>query len=153
VTKMFRLCGDTNPVAAVTSGLAALNGQKISGIAQKFCESQGDDGQFTTVSAVVNAFVEYIGDEYDKAHQNVDDMFRSDLDFLIGGFGRQDAFPSVYRVNLKRPRDQRISPLYGPGQGFSERSGLAWAGQADGVERLLFGVDSLLRQSVDQAAR
>jgi hypothetical protein len=137
----------------VTSGLAAVNEQKISGIAKSFSETKGSDGQFTTVSAVVNAFVEHIGDEYEKAHQSVEEMFRGDLDFLIGGFGRQDAFPSVYRVNLKRPKDKRISPLYGPGQGFSGRTGLAWAGQADAVERLLFGVDSLLRQAVDRSIR
>jgi hypothetical protein len=153
VTKMFRLCADPNPVAAVTSGLAALNEQKISGFVKKFSEAQGSAGQFTTVSAVVNAFVEYIGDEYEKAHENVQDAFRSDLDFLIGGFGREDAFPSVYRVNLNRPKDKRLSSVYGPGQGFSGRTGLVWAGQADGVERLLFGVDSLLRRSVDAAAR
>jgi hypothetical protein len=151
VTKMFRLCDDTNPVAAITSGLATVSEQKISGIAKRFLERGG--GPFTTVGAVVNAFAEYIGDEYDRALQNVEPQFRNDLDFLIGGFGREEGFPCVYRVNLRRPREQRISPVYGPGQGFSERTGLAWAGQADGVERLLFGVDSLLRQSVTQAAR
>ena len=149
VTKMFRLCDDENPVAAVTAGLAKLNDRPISSLANDFAKTVGD---CSTVISVVEKFVEFMSGHYDAHYKALDapPEFRDDVEFLIGGFGRGDDFPSLYRVNLINESDKKIQALYGSGVGFKDKSGVAWAGQADGVQRLLFGYDNPLRGVVEE---
>lgn len=151
VTKMFRLCGNVNPVAGVTSGLAKLSGRNIFAIANEFSRAIPQN-PYTTVEAVVTAFVGHIGGIYDQHYEATGEPpeFRDDVEFLIGGFGQQDNFPSLYRINLAEPPAERIRKVYGDGEGFSDRTGASWAGQADGVERLLFGYDRPLRFSIER---
>lgn len=148
VTKMFRLCGDDNPVAAVTAGLAKLNDRPISSLANDFAKQLLP---CDTVLSVVERFVETMSAHYDQHNQatNTHVDFREDVEFLIGGFGRNDTFPSLYRVNLIDAPDARIKPLYGSGVGFKDKTGGAWAGQADGVQRLLFGYDDPVRRTIE----
>ena len=79
--------------------------------------------------------------------------FREDIEFLIGGFGDEENVPSLYRVNLRDEPPIRIKPLYGVGPGFGDKTGVAWAGQSDGVQRLLFGYDRPLRLSIERGLR
>ena len=152
VTKMFCLCAiDTNPVAGVTSGLAHLNNRSISAIAGSFASSIANQN-FTTVRAVVEKFVEYLAVEYETHNNGIPPSLRDDVEFLIGGFGASEQFPSLYRVNLIKPADSRIAPLYGEGAGFTGRSGIAWSGSADGVQRLILGYDLPLQRQVQLQA-
>lgn len=151
VTKMFQLCGDENPVAAVTAGLAKLNDRPISALANDFSKQIAAPGSNDSVIGVVEKFVEFISGHYETHHQAIGGppQFREDVEFLIGGFGKNDNFPSLYRVNLIDKADKRIKPLYGSGAGFEDKTGAAWAGYADGVQRLLFGFDIPLRGKVE----
>lgn len=153
VTKMFELCGaGQNPCAAVTAGMASLNGRNIASIAGQFRGLAAPGGQYGSIEAVANAFVEHVGAQYDAHYAATGDPpeFRNDVEFLIGGFGQGDNFPSLFRVNLVHPADTRISKVYGTGEGFSSRTGVAWAGQADGIERVLFGYDRPLRAAIER---
>lgn len=151
VTKMFRLCEDRNPVAGVTAGLAQLQRRNISAIAGEFGRVKPPQPH-TTVEAVVNAFVAHVGAIYDQhyAGSELPPALRDDVEFLIGGFGSNDAFPSLYRVNLNNQPGELIRRVYGEGEGFGGRTGISWAGQSDGVERLLFGYDHPLRASIER---
>ena len=151
VTKMFRLCSDENPVAAVTAGLAKLNDRPISALANDFSKQMVVNGA-DSVIAVVEKFVEFMSQHYDTHNKAIGapEQFRDDVEFLVGGFGKNDDFPSLYRVNLIAQADKRIKPLYGSGIGFKDKTGAAWAGQADGVHRLVFGYDSPLRLDVEK---
>jgi len=148
VTKMFRLCGDENPVAAVTAGLAKLNDRPISSLANDFSKQLKD---CDSVLSVVEKFVDTMGAHYDQHNKimNTPPGLREDVEFLIGGFGKSDDFPSLYRVNLIDAVDKRIKPLYGSGIGFKDKTGAAWAGQADSVQRLLFGWDDPVKQYIE----
>jgi hypothetical protein len=66
-------------------------------------------------------------------------------EFLIGGFGRDDDFPSVYRVFIK---ENRVLKQLGVG-GSVGITGIAWNGQSDGVERFLRGYDDAVKRSVE----
>ena len=151
VTKMFRLCSDANPVAGVTSGLAQLGRRNIFAIASEFARIR-PDAPYATVDAVVNAFVRYMGAIYDQhyAGSELPPALRDDVEFLVGGFGPNDHFPSLYRVNLVNQPGQQIRKVYGEGEGFGGRTGISWAGQSDGVERLLFGYDQPVRTMVER---
>jgi len=151
VTKMFRLCGDENPVAAVTAGLAKLNDRPISALANEFSKQMAANANDNdTIIGVVEKFVEFMRGHYDTHNQTIPEGFREDVEFLIGGFGKNDSFPSLYRVNLRDQPDKRIKPLYGSGIGFKDKTGAAWAGQADSVQRLLFGYDHPLRGNINE---
>lgn len=159
VTKMFRLCGDDNPVAGTTAGLAALGGKSISNLVSDYCR-QHHNAQHVTVRSVVEEFSSFMREKYDE-HYRMDGTpqeYQWDVEFLIGGQGSSEPFPSLYRVNLKSADgNAKIWPLYGSDFGL-QRTGVAWAGQSDAVERLIFGADRhvqhLIEQTVtDQLAR
>lgn len=139
VTKMFRLSTGHVEVAAITAGLAKLNEQTIRGIAVEFSHQKREE---KTVHEVATNFLAFIKAKFDAhcAESQTPHEFQSDIEFLLGGFGIDDRFPSLYRLRVK---DNYIECVYEKG-----KSGLAWAGQADGVERLIFGVDSQLRSHI-----
>src|SRR5262249_39721568 len=69
------------------------------------------------------------------------EQFREGPEFLVGGFGTIDAFPSLYRVNVQENSCQL--------ECAEGRCGAAWGGQADAVQRLLHGYDMLIRREID----
>lgn len=154
VTKMFALCGDHNPVAATTAGLAALNGKNIANLVLEFrrlfpCEDH------QTVRQVASDFCNFMSEQYEQhfANDPTPVTFRPDVEFLVGGYGSSEAFPSLYRINLKNPIESRLTPQNGVGEEFSLGPGITWAGQADAVERLLFGYDQRLKTAIHTAAQ
>lgn len=149
-TKMFQLCRRAGlPIAAVTSGLAHLGGRPLSAHAYDFVRDH-PDGEGETVLDTVEAFATYMSDRFERhwAAANVPPALRRDIEFLVGGIGPHDAFPSLYRINLLKPDDQRIQPQYVDGH-----TGLAWGGQSDGVQRLMYGYDVPLWRAIEGAAQ
>ncbi len=63
------------------------------------------------------------------------------MNFLVGGYGRDDAFPSLYRVKIK---DNSIHAEREKGA-----TGLSWEGQSDSVERLIRGYDGNLTSAIE----
>jgi len=139
VTKMFRLSTGHVEVAATTAGLAKLNEQTIRGIAVEFSHQQHNE---VSVKEVATNFLSFIKAKFDAhcAESQTPSEFQGDIEFLLGGFGENDSFPSLYRIKVK---ENFLECVYENG-----KSGLAWAGQSDGVERLIFGVDSQMRSQI-----
>ena len=145
VTKMFEIHPNPSPVAAVTSGLAKLNERTISSIAADFFQKQsGREPKLVSVRSISNAFLRYMRKEYETHYKNtnIPEQLRTGPEFLVGGIGRDDKFPSLYRLRVRENRLEDTNMKDGKG-------GLAWAGQSDGVERLAIGCDSPLRDMVE----
>jgi hypothetical protein len=68
-------------------------------------------------------------------------QFRDDLNFLVGGYGRDDALPSLYRIKVK---ENTITADWKTGQ-----SGVSWDGQSDSIERLIMGYDGTLKNGIE----
>lgn len=143
VIKMFELCGGPARVAGTTAGLAILNGRSMASFASQFRNELAATGGCERFEEVVKRFLEFMRREYDKnyAADAIPEEYRSDVEFLIGGYGKDDHFPSLYRVRLQGNRYEKI---YADGE-----SGIGWAGQSDGVARLIFGYDQRLRFRVN----
>jgi hypothetical protein len=148
VQKMFPLCDGTKQnethVAAVTAGLAKLQERTMSSLAAEFRKTmQGPKKRpkHTTVKDVADAFLAYMRQKYGAHYVETGDPveFQEEIEFLVGGYGNGDSFPSLYRVRVK---ENNSEPLYA--ENFKDKSGLAWAGQADSVQRLLRGCDTPL---------
>ena len=145
VTKMFGLHKGKCPVVAVTAGLAKFNdGRTIKSIAEEFADKQTARAKpFVNVEAVANEFLRFLRKAYEKHYRgsNLPQQYREELNFLVGGYGRDDAFPSLYRVKIK---DNSVKPEYVGG-----KTGLSWEGQSDSVERLIRGYDGNLRARIE----
>ncbi|AIO82963.1 Uncharacterised protein [Burkholderia pseudomallei] len=139
VTKMFSISHGGVEAAAVTSGLATLAGSTIHSHAEDFL-SRGDAAE--TVAGVAEAFLHHMRQLYERDMEaySLPLGYQPELEFLVGGYDATSAFPSTFRIKVK---DNTCTLIYGDG-----KSGLSWAGQADGVERLLFGIDSQLRSRI-----
>ena len=145
VTKIFPLCNTAGThVAATTAGLAALGGRSMEDLAGEF-RSEVDKlngAGCDTVQGVAERFATFLRGHYD-AHYGADpipDSFKDDIEFLVGGYGGADHFASIWRINML---PNTVVEVYKSGA-----FGCAWAGQSDGVGRLVFGCDSRLKRQL-----
>jgi hypothetical protein len=149
VTKMFALHkGDRTPVAAVTAGLAKLNDRTMNSYAQEFFADHGNEfSQLQSVQDVANSFLAFMRARYDEhyAGSAVPPDYQDGPLYLVGGYGRTDQLPSLYRVNVQRNTARVQYP--------AGRFGIAWEGQSDAVERVIRGYDSAVRQSIEHEVK
>lgn len=145
VTKMFPIQTEGACVAATTAGFARLNDRTMSSFAAEFMEKQQKlTRPRVNVKAIANDFLTFIRKEYDLFYHgtNVPANFREGPVFLVGGYGRKDQLPSLYRIDVQ---NNDVSCVYKAGE-----YGLSWAGQADAVVRLIRGYDYPLRVSIEE---
>ena len=153
VTKMFPLCSKYCTVAAVTAGSASLNGKIISSLGAEYHANptaprsgRAKRKAPRTVKEVAEGFLQFMHAEYEEHYKGsaLPATARDGPEFLVGGFGQNDKFPCVYRVNVK---EQTTKEEFASGS-----SGLVWNAQSDAVERVVRGYDMVLRREVEQAA-
>lgn len=149
VTKMFKLYDEKDTVvAATTSGMGKLNDRPISGIAHDFAKSvqtpKRGKQKYTKVSEVVQAFYEFVKTEYeqDQKASEVPEEYWSALGFLVGGIGKDDKFPSIWRIRMK---EKKLQAEFEGGA-----TGMCWGGQSDSIERIIRGYDGGLRFAVEK---
>jgi hypothetical protein len=143
VTKMFHLADGPCQVAGVTAGLASLSQRPIALIAEEFCSHHKRKPTLKTVDAVAKAFLKFMRSEFENHYKNskIPVPLREAPEFLLGGYGPNDKFPSLFRVNV---RDNKLVNEFRGGG-----TGIAWNAQSDVVERVLRGYDRQLRSAVD----
>jgi len=140
VTKIFEISSKPAPAAALTSGMAKLNNRTIRNIAEEFFYSNDPNGD---ISSICNDFFKFFRKQYELNYKDatVPEEFWEELQFLVGGYGVDDTFPSLFRINVKT---KTVDLVYSEG-----KCGLAWGGLSEGVERLIFGYDGSLRRTIE----
>ena len=156
VQKMFLLHESPDPnnveasVAAMTSGLATLNGIVIAEVAQRFkkrCVQR--DGGYRTTELVVNDFLDFVRPlwEVQVDYANTPEESRpwlSDLNFLIAGYCPDDAYVKVFRVSVSQRSVVETFP-------DAPHCSAAWAGQSDSVAALINGQNPMTIRQVSKA--
>ena len=145
VTKMFPLQTANACVAAVTCGVARLNDRTMSSLAAEFMEIQhARQKPRVNVEAIANDFFKFLTKEYKKNYEDssVPEELWDGPEFLVGGYGKNDHMPSLYRINIQN-KDVRCEYTTGT-------YGIAWAGQSDAVVRLIRGVDAPLKHRINR---
>jgi hypothetical protein len=140
VTKLFPIHPIPSPVVAMTAGLAKLNNRPIASIAGDFFAAQEQKTKkLVKIDKICNAFLAFMREAYEKHYKdrNVPDVIKMAPSFLIGGYGRDDPFPSILRINVK---ENKVTPAFVGG-----RTGVSWNGQSDAVERFIRGYDDEAR--------
>ena len=145
VTKMFPIHSSPTPIAAITAGLAKLNDRTMSSYANEFLTSQ-DSRATPRVSAnvIANEFLKFLRKEYERHYSiiKLPPELWDEVEFLVGGYGGRDNFPSLFRVKVK---ENTCTPVHTGG-----KCGTAWAGQSDAVQRLIFGYDVPLKYEMEK---
>jgi hypothetical protein len=148
VTKMFSLVESKSCcVAAVTAGLASLNDRSMARLASEFrashIKAKGTDIK-KTVEQVSIEFLDFMRKHYDAhyAATQLPEFLREGPEFLVGGFGNGETFPSCYRVLVQH---NQVMPQH------VNEPGVAWNGQADAVERIIRGYDRNLKSMVEKS--
>lgn len=156
VQKMFLLHESHDPeniecsVAGVTSGLGALKGIVIAELAQRFRRqcAQRDDA-YRSVEAVVAGFLSFVRPlwEEEVGFEDTPEESRqwlSDLNFLIAGYGLDDAYIKVFRVSVSQRSIIETFP-------DAPHCSAAWAGQSESVASLINGQSSTTIRHVSRA--
>jgi hypothetical protein len=148
VTKIFEIHPPPTPVVAVTAGLAKLNDRPIASVARDFyVPHQRRNKHLVQVEVIARQFLEFMRKEYAQHYHgsNLPDQLKEGPEFLVGGYGRDDDFATIYRLNVQQ---NTITEEFGP-VGRHGRTGLAWNGQSDAVERFIRGYNYEARLTID----
>ena len=143
--KMFPLHLGDAPVAATTAGLAKLNDRTMDNFASEFKKRQeAKKVPQANVEVIAKYFLTFMRKQYRRHFTalKLPEQVWSDVDFMVGGYGKNDQLPSLYRVHLKK---NELETVYLAGE-----AGVAWLGQSDAVHRLMFGYDAPLKAAVEQ---
>ncbi|HUZ31643.1 MAG TPA: hypothetical protein VMV19_06000 [Xanthobacteraceae bacterium] len=145
VTKLFEIHSAPSPMFAVTAGLAKLKERPIASWAAEFCEIQKSRQQsLVNLDVIAPHFLRFVRQKYDDHYDgsNLPDSLKEGPEFLVGGFGRDDEFPSLYRLDVQ---NNRMRKEFGAG---ASATGTAWNGQADAVERFIRGYDGVAKETI-----
>ena len=144
VTKMSQIHPSPSPMVAVTAGLAKLKDRPMASLASEFFAVQQKASRLVDCRAICDRFLKFMRKKYNE-HYKDDELppqLREGPEFLVGGFGRDDDFPSLYRVVVKQ---NQVHQHFAKGE-----SGVAWNGQSDAVERFVRGFDSNIKTEVEK---
>ncbi len=156
VQKMFVLfeAGERDDVqcsiAAITSGLGALNGMVIAEVANKFRRTTRSSGKvYNKAEEVVSDFLSYVRPlwEQQTGFADIDEAMRpmlNDLQFLITGYGPDDEYTKVFRVSVlhESMTEEFADPPH---------CNVAWAGQSSAISSLMLGTSPAARWGVGRA--
>jgi hypothetical protein len=142
---MFQIHPEPSPVAAMTSGLAQMGGRTISSLAGEFFEQHKarKSKHLINTEVLCRNFLGFMRKKYDEhyAGSSLPSILRDGPVFLVGGIGKNDSFPSLYRVDVQ---EDKMNDAFVGG-----KTGAAWEGQSDGVERFIRGYDQNLKNHIE----
>ncbi len=137
VTKMFNIYEYNHTyLGATTAGIAKLNNKPIATHAKDFKEKiEARKHPLKNTKPITKEFLKHFRKLYEETMRqtNLPEQYWPSLEFLVGGIGKEDSFPSLFRVDVK---NNEIIEEFSEGD-----TGIAWAGQSEAVERLLKGAD------------
>ena len=156
VTKMFQIHPGPSPVVAVTAGTARLIDRSIASHAGEFSrkhQKAWNPGNEVTKNKLVNvepicrAFLRFMRERYTSHYKEspLPKELRPGPKFLVGGFGRDDTFPSIYRVSVQ---ENSMECDFSGGD-----CGISWNGQSDAIERFINGYDRSVRLHISRIFR
>lgn len=149
VTKLFQIHPDPSPFAAVTSGLAKLNDRPIASLAGEFYRKRKNaKGRKAALpTTIAHEFLTFIRTHYDEHYKDSEfpEDYREGPEFLLGGYGKEDESPSLFRIDVK---GNKVVEVNSPRT--KSHTGLSWNAQSDAVERFIRGCDTSLTNDISR---
>ncbi len=145
VNKLFHL--GKLPIGAMFTGIVSIGPHTIRGlvssfIAQDIPTRQGNRNYSvkTVTERLLKHFRHYYTNEYKQSY------LEQELELLVAGYDRDKQWPTILRVDVRR---NKIDVEFPAGE-----FGIAFAGQMDWIQRIVFGTDTQnrvnLRSRVDE---
>jgi hypothetical protein len=143
VNKLFKL--GALPIAVMFTGTVSLGDHTIRGLVAEFVgrdpATKGRPPPNYTVNSVATRLLKFLRTYYVAAYPQ--EYLEQELELLVAGYDRNQRWPTVMRVDVRR---DRILREFAPGE-----FGIAFGGQMDWIQRIVFGTDS--RNMVSLAKR
>ncbi len=137
VTKLFKL--GKLPIGAMFSGISSIGEKTIREMIAEFNEEdpgvRAKGGVNYTVRTLSERLLAALHEEYATAYPT--DSTGPELELLVCGYNRNGTRPSIFRVHVDRNSMERV---FGSGD-----FGIAFGGQMDWIQRIVFGTDNLNR--------
>ena len=133
------------PMGAMFTGITSIGNHTIGKYLSKFKE---DDPSFNveselsnyTVQSTGHALLQYLRQNYASTFPDPDR--RPNLELIIGGYDYSSDLPSLFRLNI---REDTIVPIFSSDSPF----GVAFGGQYDWIQRIVFGTDTENQHRLD----
>ncbi len=143
-TGLRKSCSTGRKTTPATAGIAELKGRTIKSLSGEFSRIiVSRQRKLVNVEPICNAFLSFL-QQYYRRHYKGSDRPREywdDLDLLVGGFGRDDDFPSLFRIGVK---ENKVQAEFAPGD-----FGVGWGGQSRSLQRIIRGHDLGLRIKIE----
>jgi len=132
VTKMFSLA--PLEMGVMQTGIASLGNRTIKSLINEFKSKEAAFNNKKkptnyTVKSIGKKLQNFVNEFYNKAYPNGRKPY---LEFMIGGYDKRKQVPSIYRIFF---HDNKLEKV------FIESFGIAFAGQMQEIQRIVFGID------------
>jgi len=135
MTKLFSL--EPLPACVMLTGITSVGERTIKSLIEEFvmknAETIGTSDYI--VRHIAEKLMEHILQYYEKTYP--DEKTRPELELILGGYGKKEALPEIYRIKLP---GKNIELQLDPEKG--SRFGIVFAGQMKEIQRIVFGTDS-----------
>lgn len=134
VTKMFSLA--PLEIGVMQTGIVSIGDRTIKSLINEFKRKEpafNNEKKPTnyTVKSIGNKLLSFINGFFQEVYT---DERKPHLEFMIGGYDKQKQVPSIYRIYLHEKRVEKV---------FVESFGIAFAGQMQEIQRIVFGIDGI----------
>lgn len=141
VSKMFSL--KPFPVGVMSTGISSIGNRTIKSLINEFKGKHAESSplfqqgfQDYTVKMIAESLLETINKYYKETFKEW--ASKPYLELMIGGYGRQGPFPSIFRVFVHQDKIEQTFPDENP-------FGIAFGGQMQEIQRIVFGTDTTNR--------
>ncbi|MFA5223635.1 MAG: hypothetical protein WC431_00490 [Candidatus Omnitrophota bacterium] len=134
MTKVFLL--DPLKAGVMLTGITSVGERTIKSLVDEFKTKKLKlmKSKVYTVKDIADKLLEHILQYYEKEYP--DEKSRPELELILGGYGKKEALPEIYRIKLP----VKSIELQLGSQGES-RFGIVFGGQMKEIQRIVFGTD------------
>ena len=130
VKKLFRL--GRLPIAVMFTGISSIGTRTIRWLVTEFSKSDpGIESEDYTVHGIATCFLRFLREYYELEFQQ--GFEQPGLEFLLAGYDKSETWPAIVKVDV---RDNSVDQTFSAGE-----FGIAFAGQMDWIQRIVFGTD------------
>jgi hypothetical protein len=134
VNKLFKL--GSLPMGVGFTGISSIGANTIRGLIAEFTERdpaiKAAGRTNYTVRSIAERLLRFLQARYEAEFKQ--EFLRQDLELLVGGYDRNKQWATIYRIYV---RDDKLEREFAPGE-----FGVAFAGQMDWIQRIVFGTDN-----------
>ena len=130
VKKLFRL--GRLPIAVMFTGISSIGTHTIRGLVAEFsAKNATTEDEDYTLNGIASCFLRFLREYYEQEFQQ--GFEQPGLELLLAGYDKSETWPAIVKVDV---RENSVDQAFSAGE-----FGIAFAGQIDWIQRIVFGTD------------